>query len=212
MSGALAEGRHSSRSPNAALGIHIAQLKVAHNREITQLKDDFHNRVIAQLEAAYGRKMASLKRTALERPRESSGDAQPKRSRVVGDEIALVCAVQGTHESGIAIAISANALVRDLAEKICIKNASQLGNIAAKHLDNRSDEEEEEEKAHYDAVMNEFGLLVAWPIPGIHLSHQHCFPRAQWLEYYYPGLNRVRAYIGDRKTRRDLYVACNKCV
>ncbi|KAF4033571.1 hypothetical protein GN244_ATG14497 [Phytophthora infestans] len=137
MSGALAEGRHSSRSPNAALGIHIAQLKVAHNREITQLKDDFHNRVIAQLEAAYGRKMASLKRTALERPRESSGDAQPKRSRVVGDEIALVCAVQGTHESGIAIAISANALVRDLAEKICIKNASQLGNIAAKHLDVR---------------------------------------------------------------------------
>ncbi|KAF4139748.1 hypothetical protein GN958_ATG10989 [Phytophthora infestans] len=137
MSGAPAKDRHSSRSPNTVLGIHIAQLEVAHNREITHLKDDFHNRVITQLIAAYERKMASLKRAALKRPSESSDDAQPKRSRVDSDEITLVCTIKGMHESVIAITISANALVRDLAEKICNENASQLGNIAAKQLDVR---------------------------------------------------------------------------
>ncbi|KAG7383159.1 hypothetical protein PHYBOEH_010072 [Phytophthora boehmeriae] len=70
------------------------------------------------------------------------------------------------------------------------------------------------EIARHFRVKERLGLFVNWSINGTDFSKKHDYPSAKWLYYsrWADESTTGRLFIGNTKTWRDLYIACNAVV
>lgn len=80
-------------------------------------------------------------------------------------------------------------------------------------FDKPTSPDREEEVKRYNSIQEWLGLFVAWDLEATDFCQSHAYPDAKWLQYErYAGERCSRVFIGDTKTWRDLYLACNEAV